>query len=565
MRLSCVGWVGCALLGAISGCANGSGGGAFGSDDSGTSGPTADAGGTTTVDATTPPPPPIEAGSPPDSGPPPSQTCVHNDDCAQGVVDLCTGNDGVACLGGFCVPTSKPMNCDDGIACTNDSCDATKNACVHVPDDANCPASSYCDPMLNCVAQLPCTPGDAVCDRLDTTACDGLWSCDGTKKYCVHAPKPCPDRPNASTQCATMPFDGGVPVPDDAGAGAQPADCGWTCASGYVDVNGDLGAAVGASSDGCECKVAETADGGVAYDPPDTGFLDTNCDGIDGTVSAAIFVDVQTGNDNNPGTMTLPVRTIYKGISLATNNGKSDVYVSKGTYPESVTMVDGVSVYGAYDASAKWSRGTGNVTTIQSPSPVGVAAINLSHATNLQLLTIVASDATGQAGNGDGESSVGVLIVKSGGNVTVDTCNITSGNGASGAKGADGSQGTGGSVGGGASGVGHGGPGGSACGAVGGQGGDGTNGRNNGGQGSNGTQTSGGGVPAAGGTGGGGGSCSATSASPGGSAPAVSTSGGQGGPGTNGSQGGQFGSLTQALPYYAPAAGGDGVSVGTAG
>src|SRR5438552_11713285 len=92
------------------------------------------------------------------------EPCVHTDDCK--APNLCSGNNGRACVAGFCVPTGKPQSCDDGIACTDDTCDATKDACVHKANDAACTGGSFCDPELNCVQQLPCTAGDSVCDRL---------------------------------------------------------------------------------------------------------------------------------------------------------------------------------------------------------------------------------------------------------------------------------------------------------------------------------------------------------------------------------------------------------------
>src|SRR6266568_179668 len=99
----------------------------------------------------------------------PKQPCSHNQDCL--APNLCAGNNGYACLGGFCIPTGKPMNCDDGVACTEDSCDANQNKCTHKANDATCPNGSFCDSELNCVQQLPCSPGDSVCDRLNTSAC----------------------------------------------------------------------------------------------------------------------------------------------------------------------------------------------------------------------------------------------------------------------------------------------------------------------------------------------------------------------------------------------------------
>jgi len=44
------------------------------------------------------------------------QTCVHNSDCTG--PNICAGNNGQACLGGFCVATNMPMSCDDGVPCT---------------------------------------------------------------------------------------------------------------------------------------------------------------------------------------------------------------------------------------------------------------------------------------------------------------------------------------------------------------------------------------------------------------------------------------------------------------
>src|SRR5579871_6632448 len=127
---------------------------------------------------------PGAGGDPPDSGSPdvpvvdsgPSgpaadaATCVHNTDCQSST--LCSPTGGFACMGGFCVPTGKPMSCDDGVPCTDDSCDAATNMCVHTPTDSNCPAGEYCDSTLNCVQTLPCMAGDSVCDRLTMGACD---------------------------------------------------------------------------------------------------------------------------------------------------------------------------------------------------------------------------------------------------------------------------------------------------------------------------------------------------------------------------------------------------------
>jgi hypothetical protein len=70
------------------------------------------------------------------------------------------------------------------------------------------------------------------------------------------------------------------------------------------------------------------------------------------------------GDDANPGTSDEPVATIQKGIDLAVALGvPTSVYVaaktSGGKYSDSFTVVEGVSLYGAYDCKAQpcsWNR-----------------------------------------------------------------------------------------------------------------------------------------------------------------------------------------------------------------
>ncbi len=495
---------------------------------------------------TTTAPPPTDGSVPPptdaqaDSGP--QQPCVKNDDCKS--PSLCTGNNGLACLGGFCVPTNKPMNCDDGIACTNDSCDTNTNACTHKADDANCPASSYCDTKLNCVQTLSCTPGDSVCDRLNIDKCDGQYACDAAKKYCVKGTKPCADRTNAATTCSA--------------ASGAPA-CSWACNATYVDVNNDLNAVPPAPSDGCECKSTDPSD------RPTLLMVDGNCDGIVGNIANAIFVDTLSGNDGNAGTMASPKKTIQAGIAAAGAAAPAkDVYVSKGTYPETVTMQEGVSVFGGYDAAMGWKRAAANVSTIASNTSVGVIASGLTKLTELQLMTVTSQNATGQTPSGDGNSSYGVLVLNSGAGFTINGCTIVAGTGAPGAGATDGAGGAAGNRGGDASNAARGNGGGSACGASGGAGGNGVSGLTGGQSGGAGGTVAGGGAGASGGSGGSAGTCNTVSASNGGPAPAVGGSGGNGNPGSHGNAGPNFGGFDP-LGNYVPASGGNGVTSGLPG
>ena len=565
------------LLVWVCGCANGSGAFTVG-DDGGGGG---DSGPPNTVDdATTGTPDSASTGNDGGSGADsaPLQTCVHNSDCTAGVANLCQGNNGVACLGGFCVPTGKPENCDDGIACVNASCDANTNQCVYTPNDSACPVGSYCDPTLNCVANLPCTPGDSVCDRLDTNACLGLWSCvatggmDAGASYCVQASPPCQNIPNAATLCNGISDGGAAPV-GDGGA----VTCSWQCDPGYdhpvwTGTTWQQAFTIDSPPDvaGCDCKFAETSDGGIAYDPPDLGFTDSNCDGIDGTIAVAVFVDVNalTGGD---GSMRYPFVTIGEGITAAqaSAGAKTDVYVSKGTYPENVTMVNGVGIYGGYDSSNKWSRSlTTNTTLIASQTNVGVDVQNLTKPFNIQLFSVSSQAATGTANNGGGQSSYGIRVVNCSAGGTISGCTITPGAGAPAPSGAPtGSPGVGGSQGGNASNGTPGAGGGSACGASGGAGGAGVGNINGGVQGTQGTTVSGGGAGGPGGPGGSAGYCNATSAGNGDNAPSFTPGGAQGNSGPNASTGTALGTFDSSGNYQ-PAqgiGGGTGAPGGGAG
>lgn len=71
-----------------------------------------------------------------------------------------------------------------------------------------------------------------------------------------------------------------------------------------------------------------------------------------------------TGNDNNPGTRALPVRTIAKGQQNARGQllltGMAQVvYVAEGHYAEKVTLTENVSLWGGHEcnpAACTWAR-----------------------------------------------------------------------------------------------------------------------------------------------------------------------------------------------------------------
>ncbi|HEU4976812.1 MAG TPA: CARDB domain-containing protein [Baekduia sp.] len=151
------------------------------------------------------------------------------------------------------------------------------------------------------------------------------------------------------------------------------------------------------SRNGVDCAPNDPAIHPGAQDLPDVpGFVDTNCDGIDGDAAKAIFVSA-IGSDTNAGTRTKPMKTIGAGVAAALAQAK-DVYVTQGEYPETVTISGGVSIYGGYDFPA-WSRARTNATRITgdasgSARGTGMIAMSVIAPTTLQLLTLQPSAPT---------------------------------------------------------------------------------------------------------------------------------------------------------------------------
>jgi hypothetical protein len=66
-------------------------------------------------------------------------------------------------------------------------------------------------------------------------------------------------------------------------------------------------------------------------DAPDPDLVDSNCDGIDGDLSASVFL-APGGDDGAAGTLEEPVRTIERALALAAEQGKPAVLIASGTY-----------------------------------------------------------------------------------------------------------------------------------------------------------------------------------------------------------------------------------------
>ena len=130
-------------------------------------------------------------------------------------------------------------------------------------------------------------------------------------------------------------------------------------------------------SESSETSVETSADGADTgagcpdgYVPDYESEPDENC---------AVFVDAENGDDVNDGSAEAPVATLETAIDIAVTQELPVVIVAVGEYAESVTLADGVSLFGGY-ASGSWTAGAG-VSEIVSSEPVAVRAWALTQPT----------------------------------------------------------------------------------------------------------------------------------------------------------------------------------------
>ncbi len=242
---------------------------------------------------------------------------------------------------------------------------------------------------------------------------------------------------------AGVKLDAGAP---DAGPfDAGPGDDAGTDAGFDAGVDAGFDAGVDAGFDagvdaGFDAGVDAGFDAGFDAGPPCSSFpdlpddlgLDTNCDGVDGDRTQAVFVDPVGGNDIFDGTAAHPFATL--GHALA--SGKEQVLVGLGAYDEAVTLTQG-SVYGGYNQDAGWARDAGRplITRTFTMRDAGPGWVDY--------LGVRVANASAPA-----SSAIAVVVINSGAERIVRRCEFAAGKGAAGVDGAAGSDGTAGVAGG---------------------------------------------------------------------------------------------------------------------
>jgi len=178
--------------------------------------------------------------------------CTGDGDCDDGL--YCNGAE--TCNAGTCIAGTAP-NCDDGVGCTDDACNEATDSCDNVANDANCDNGLWCDGAETCSATLDCQAGTAPnCD--DGVGCTDD-SCNETTDSCDNIANDanCDDGlfcNGAETCSATLDCQAGTAPNCSDGVGCTDDSCNETtdsCDHVANDANCD---------DGLFCNGAETCD-----------------------------------------------------------------------------------------------------------------------------------------------------------------------------------------------------------------------------------------------------------------------------------------------------------------
>lgn len=234
--------------------------------------------------------------------------CLVDADCDNGV--FCDGDETCNVGTGTCVAGTAP-NCNDGVACTADSCNEATDSCDNEPSDAACSDSKFCtgletcDPVDGCQAGTPpsCSDGiacttDACSEILDACThsannaacsdgqfCNGAETCDLVAGCQAGTPPNCNDGVDCTVDSCNEAGDACVNAPSDAACGdgafcngAETCDAVAGCEAGAApSCNDGVGCTVDSCNEGTDscdnvpndaaCSDAQYCNGAETCDP----------------------------------------------------------------------------------------------------------------------------------------------------------------------------------------------------------------------------------------------------------------------------------------------------------
>ena len=315
--------------------------------------------------------------------------------------------------------TQYPEFENQGVTCENSQCKSTGCQPGFYTINENAPCAYQCE-FISAI--------DDNCDDTDDN-CDGVPD-DGI------------DKNNDVLHCGACNNNCSDVSQHPELAGSQ-----FSCVSGQCHFDGcdadhyDIDAL---ESNGCEYECIKQSDS----DLPDAKGEDSNCDGYDGDLALAVFVDATQGNDTNTGlTPDQPKRTIKEALRIANARNRTQVLIAEGSYQEQVSLVNGIGLYGGYDHGFRTRSRFGNprvaaniyksIIQGQEGTTIPGAAVI---ADNINNATVQGLSLQGISTQNAGESVYGVYLRNSN-NIELTYNEIRAGNGGDGINGSNGNAG----------------------------------------------------------------------------------------------------------------------------
>ena len=149
--------------------------------------------------------------------------------------------------------------------------------------------------------------------------------------------------------------------------------------------------------------------------------------------SEGVFASTSLGAVNGDGTREHPLASLESAIALAAQKN-ARVYACAETYAESLTLANGVDVFGYFDCQNGWLVSSSMHAKVQSPTSPAATASNVTTATRIEAVDLVAPDFADQS-----QSSI-ALFANNAPALTIKNATIHAGSGGKGADGASGVQ-----------------------------------------------------------------------------------------------------------------------------
>jgi PKD repeat protein len=168
--------------------------------------------------------------------------------------------------------------------------------------------------------------------------------------------------------------------------------------------------------------------------------IDQDCDGVDGLVTANLYVRTTGADTATCGDIAEPCASISFAIERGQQTDKTQLVVAGGSYGR-FDVVSGISVRGGFSQKFRRSQGTtativrGNFDPAKGASTGILAEDITAEPTTIADLSVVGADESANA-----RASYGAIIRRSDAALTFDTVYFSGGQGGHGAPGADGTS-----------------------------------------------------------------------------------------------------------------------------